>query len=153
MQKMKKKNFGKIRTRRPKLNSTTRAEQFLFPRNFQWNFDGNVHVRTQRNENKQKRNETKKNEISGHRGGGARSSVARRFRRPHQRRRYRRSAIDGRTWSTTHSPRPLFCSISSSFLMLSSRDCSVCFCVSMRSSSSFFFLEEIKKSNGFDVVG
>lgn len=42
------------------MNSTTRAEQFLFPRNFQWNFDGNVHVRTQRNENKQKRNETKK---------------------------------------------------------------------------------------------
>ena len=35
-----------------------------------------------------------------------------------------------------YSPSPLLCSISSSFLMLSSRACSVCFCVSIRVSSS-----------------
>lgn len=33
-------------------------------------------------------------------------------------------------------PSPLLCSISSSFLMLSSRACRVCFCVSIRVSSS-----------------
>jgi hypothetical protein len=43
-------------------------------------------------------------------------------------------------WCTRASsslPSPLLCSISSSFLMLSSRACRVCFCVSIRVSSSF----------------
>lgn len=43
-----------------------------------------------------------------------------------------------RSWSSslTFADRPLLCSISSSFLMDSSRALSVCFCVSMRSSIS-----------------